>query len=294
METNKKVLVIIISYKTSELMPRLLRSINEDHINPTILILDNSSTTETVKPLLELEDSRVVIIKSEANLGFTGGLNYSLDYAINNMGYFEYFFLLNPDAFSCNNLIGNLLKVIGPDKNIAAVSPKIINTNSEVWYSGANINYKKGEVINNSIKTVDDSVKTFEIDVFSGCAVLFRTSKVLEAGKFNEDLFMYYDEADMSIKLKKLGCKIVYVPNLQIFHEVSYTTKKISHLKTYYMTRNKFMVFNNTMNFSDKLYFLIYEFLFHLKNRRLLNIKFHLIGYMDFLKNKKGVCNVTC
>jgi GT2 family glycosyltransferase len=99
---------------------------------------------------------------------------------------------------------------------------------------------------------------------------------------------MYYDEADFSIKLQQQGFKILYVPRLVIYHDVSYTTRHISHLKTYYMTRNKFMVFGRSMNFFSKLYYLLHELAFHTKNRRFKNVRYHIKGYLDYKRGKTG------
>jgi GT2 family glycosyltransferase len=288
---DKNVVVIIVNYKTSQLMPKLLSSIQEEQAGITVLILDNASTPETYGPLELLEDTRVRLLKSEKNLGFAGGVNFAFKYAIKNLPPFQYVFLFNPDAISCPGLISNLIEVIRLDKDAAGVSPKILYLNGKPWYSGAKINYNEGTVYNNRIIETNPEEEYYEVDVFSGCAVLFDVAKILKAGAFNEDLFMYYDEADFSMKLKKQGHKLLYAPHLVIYHDVSYTTRNISYLKTYYMTRNKFIVFGNTMNLFNKLYFLTHDLLFHLKNRRFKNVYYHLKGYIDYRRGVTGSIN---
>jgi GT2 family glycosyltransferase len=267
-------------------MQKLLSTVQEERASVSILILDNASTPESYSPLELLDDKRVHLLKSEKNLGFAGGVNHAYKYAIKNLPPFQYLFLFNPDALSCPNLIGGLIEVLQLDKNAAGVSPKILYLNGKPWYSGAQINYSEGTVYNNRISETEPGKSYYEVDVFSGCAVLFDMAKISEAGMLNEDLFMYYDEADFSIRLQKHGYKILYAPKLIIYHDVSYTTRNISHLKTYYMTRNKFIVFGHTMNSFSKLYFLTYNLLFHLKNRRFKNVYYHVKGYLDY---KRGV-----
>ena len=268
-------------------MQALVDSIKED-INVEILIVDNDSTNETFAELESLKDSRIKLLRSEKNLGFTGGINFGLKYMLNNMPHIKYFFLFNPDALSSPNLIENLLKILESDKNIAAASPQILFPDGKPWYSGATLNINKGRVYNNPKTSDKKGAKYYDVDVFSGCAVLFDLEKVIKVGMFNEDLFMYYDEADLAIRLKEQGYRIVYTPELNIVHDVSYTTKNITHLKTYYMTRNKFIVFNKEMSLYSKVYFMLHELAYHLKNRRGKNALFHLKGFIDFLKGKKG------
>ncbi len=284
--------VLIINYNTSHLAQKLVDSIAED-IEVTILIVDNASTNATYRELESVNDKRLHLLRSEKNLGFTGGINFGLKYIIEEMPYIKYFFLFNPDALSSPNLIESLHKIIQSEKNVAAVSPRILFPDGNPWYSGATLNINKGKVYNNPTIVKNIAAEYYPVDVFSGCAVLFDLKKVVEAGMFNEDLFMYYDEADLSIKLKEKNYKILYAPQLTVFHDVSYTTKNITHLKTYYMTRNKFIVFNKRMSLYGKIYFMLYEFAYHIKNRRGKNAMYHLKGFYDFLKGKKGSYGAT-
>jgi GT2 family glycosyltransferase len=121
----------------------------------------------------------------------------------------------------------------------------------------------------------------------------FRFKKLLEGGMLNDKLFMYYEEAHLSIKLKKLGYKILYTSDFTVVHYVSFTTRNTSYIKTYYMTRNKFITFNHTMTLANKLYFIVHEFAYHLKKKRLKNAMYHLRGYIDFKKGRTGKLQIN-
>lgn len=281
-----KVLVVIINYRTSHLMADLLRSIEEDQVEVAITILDNESTTATYEELLQLDDQRLELMRTSENIGFTGGINYVLNHS-SKVQSCDYFFLLNPDALSIKNLISSLFVYLKSDSAVAGVSPKIFNSNGKLWYSGAMLDLEKGKVINNAVREVQGD-NSYKVDVFSGCSVLFDIEKVRISGNFNDSLFMYYDEAELSMRLRQRGYYILYIPELEVIHDVSYTTKNLTHLKTYYMTRNKFIVFNAEMKTYYKLYFLLYELAYHVKNRRFINARYHLKGYLDFLRGVSG------
>ena len=123
-------------------MQKLVDSIAED-IDVNILIVDNASTDETYKELESVNDKRLHLLRSQKNLGFTGGINFGLKFVIEKMPYIKYFFLFNPDALSSPNLIENLYKIIQSEKNIAAVSPRILYPDGNPWYSGATLNINK-------------------------------------------------------------------------------------------------------------------------------------------------------
>ena len=271
-----------------ELLAPLLSTIKEDDISVNILVLDNESSNKTWQYLNSVNDYRLTIIRSHDNLGYTGGINYAVKYGFEKIENFKYFFIINPDAQCTPNLIGNLLGRLKTDEKNACISPKIHSTDKVITYSGGKINYRKGIVSHIVMTDEYYPEQSYEVDSYSGCAVLFDAAKFKTVGMLNEDIFIYYDEADISIKFKQNNYKILYAPALSVFHDTSYTMRKISFLKTYYMTRNKLMIFSKTMSGYHKIYFLLYELAYHLKNKRVKNAIYHLKGYNHYLRGKKG------
>ena len=131
--------VIIVNYKTENMVEDAIRSFEEEEIDIHIVVLDNSSTESSYKVLQKMTNDRVEIIRSDRNLGFSGGVNYVAEYIKNKYKNFEYLFLFNPDAISTKNLVGNLHKVLSSNDNIAAVSPHILTMDNKSWFSGGMI-----------------------------------------------------------------------------------------------------------------------------------------------------------
>lgn len=286
--SREKVLVILVDYNTADLVPDVLKSIHEEEVEVSILIVDNASKEESFKKLQKLDDPRVHLLRLNDNMGFTGGNNVGLKYAIEKFNDFQYVFLLNTDAYINPNLIGGLKKILDANKDAACISPKIFSRDGRTWYGGANFDFAKGK-ISSHIKIADEKPLPFyEVDLFSGCAVLFRLDRFLEIGMLNERLFMYYEEADCSIKLKEKGYKILYAPAFTVLHDVSFASRNISHLKTYYITRNKFFIFNKTMTSWAKVYYLVYQFAYFVKNKKYKNAVYLIKGFVDFKKGKTG------
>ncbi len=284
----EKVVVILVDYNTSDLVPGVLKSINEKEVDLSILIVDNASSEASYKKLEEIDDPRVHLLRLEKNFGFAGGNNIGIRYAMEKFRDFKYVFLLNTDAYIKPNLIGGLKKILDANKDAACISPKIFARDGRTWYGGSSFDFRKGRVTS-SIKVDTENPKLcYEVDVFNGCAVLFRLDRFLEAGLLNDSLFMYYEEADCSLRLCKLGYKILYAPGFTVLHDISYATRNVSFLKTYYMTRNKFFIFNKTMTLKSKVYFLLHEFAFLIKNKKYKNAVYHVKGFVDFKKGKTG------
>lgn len=288
---NKEtIVVILLIYRDTHLIPPLLKTINEDYIDTKIVLLDNGSTDASWADLSKINDPRVTLIRVRDNLGYTGGINHAVNYAKENIQGFKSFFIINPDAESTPNLIYNLSVILNSDDKAACVSPKILSSdNGDVTYSGGQINLKRGSVKHIVFTNDNYPEKSYEVDAYHGGAVLFNLDKFIKAGMLNNDLFIYYDEAYTSIKVKENHGKILYAPSLEVYHDTSFTMRKVSYLKTYYMSRNKLLVFGKSMNFFSKLYFVGFEFLYHLKNRRVKNAAYHLKGAYHSIKGKKGI-----
>lgn len=235
----KKVYVIIINYKSEDVIQNALKSLNENNLDLHIVILDNESTDMSYKSLKSFKDRKVEVIRSEKNLGFAGGCNKVFKYIQQTYNDNEYMFLFNPDALASENLIRNLLDILLMNNNVAAISPRIMTMDNVEWFTGTAIDWKHCTIQNNP--KIMNTTEIRKIDVFSGCAVLLNSRKFDKVGMFDDELFLYYDEAFLSMKFLNQGYEILYEPNLKAFHHVSYVVANT--LKNYYITRNHIYFF---------------------------------------------------
>lgn len=282
--------VIIINYKTEDMIVDAVKSFEEEEINIHIVILDNDSTESSYKVLRKMTNDRVELIRSDTNLGFSGGVNYVAEYIKNKYKNFEYLFLFNPDAISTKNLVGNLCKVLSSNDNIAAVSPHILTMDNKSWFSGGMIDWKKCEILNNpEVKNPNEIRK---VDIYNGCAVLIDAKKFFESGMLEGDLFIYYDEAFLSMRFLKRGYQCLYHPGLIAYHHVSYSIGSSSTLETYYMTRNHILFFKK---YSKKNIFICLSIdvfktlLSNAKHFRISNVYYTFLAVYDAIRGKKGI-----
>jgi N-acetylglucosaminyl-diphospho-decaprenol L-rhamnosyltransferase len=172
--TLEKVIVLLVNYNTTELIPEVLNAIKEDKVEVTVLIVDNGSSEASYNQLLQIKDDRVHVVRIEENVGIGGGNNYGIQYAAKNFPKdIKYIFLLNTDAFISTDLIYNLVKIISEREDVACISPNIITRDGDSWYNGLNIDYKKGSVAPTLKVEQGNKKEYYEVEVFNGCAVLF-------------------------------------------------------------------------------------------------------------------------
>ena len=74
-----------------------------------------------------------------------------------------------------------------------------------------------------------------------GAAMMVKREVIEKAGLMPECYFLYYEELDWSMMIRRAGYDIWYEPNCAIFHKESQTTGQNSPLRTYYITRNRLL-----------------------------------------------------
>ena len=71
---------------------------------------------------------------------------------------------------------------------------------------------------------------------------MFLTKEVLEkVGLFDEKYFMYYEDTDLSLRIRKAGFKVLYVPTGIVWHKIAQSSGIGSDLNDYYITRNRLL-----------------------------------------------------
>lgn len=271
-----KVDVLIINYKSHDIINNCIESIQEKFLDIEIHILNNDPAI-ILENHIKNEGHKIKIYESKKNIGYSPGVNFLVQKVKDT----NYFFLLNPDAILTNNTIYTLLESLLKNNKIAAVSPAIYELNNAPWFNYGMIDWKKFKIRNIS-KTITQK-GVIENDLFNGCAVLFRKDIFLIAGGLDNELFMYFDEAFISMKLKNMGYKTAINNKLKIFHNVSYTTKGNSKIKTFYITRNGLTFF---FKYSNRKVYVVFKYilngLYYLKHFSLSNLIYYYYAVLSF------------
>lgn len=88
-----------------------------------------------------------------------------------------------------------------------------------------------------------------ETALFCGGACLLTVRALEKTGIFTGGFFSYYEDSDLSIRLRRNGFKIIYCPSSLIYHYHTGTAKEWSPMFTYYAFRNKIIFFAKTYGF---------------------------------------------
>lgn len=263
--------------------------------NFRILIVDNGSTDGSEAVLRE-QFPDIELIQAGANLGFAGGNNAGIRYALEQGA--DFVWLLNNDTTVDADALSALVHIAEGDKTVGMIGSKIVyyDNPQRIWFAGAVLDpqrpyrpYHRG--LNEEDRGQYDVV--CETGYITGCSLLARKEMIAAVGLLDDGLFLYFEDADWSARARAAGWKQVYCSDSLVYHKVSLSIGgAASPTLIYYTARN--LLYFVKHNFPGKLMSaLLYDFFEHvlvnIKKRRFVCAREAFRGICDFMKGKTGV-----
>lgn len=241
MNMDKLVYIVLLNYNsikhTRECIESLLRL---DYKNFQIIVVDNHSKDA----IDDISNSykNIVLIKNKANLGFAGGNNIGIKYALDHGA--DYIMLLNNDTVVEPEFLSIMVDQALAG-HAAVVCPKILDyyERKKVMYAGGCISQLKGGVNIQGIGKNDNEKWNYNkvITFAHGCCMLIDKFVFAQIGLLPEEFFLYYEDAAFSALLNNNRFKMIYVGKAVIYHKESRSVKKGSDDYQYYFVRNRLL-----------------------------------------------------
>lgn len=194
--------------------------------NYKIVVVDNSSTDSSIEKI-KSEYPSLEILLSPSNLGFGGGNNIGISHSIDKGA--KYIWLLNNDTIVHENSLGRLVEVAEADDMIGAVGSSISDFkfpyNTQSW-GGGRISFLFGRTWH--LK------RPGKIDYLTAASMLIRSSIIQSVGIFDSKYFMYWEDVDLSIRIKKFGYKLAVADLSRVYHKESVSLGKENPLMDAY------------------------------------------------------------
>ena len=231
--------IVVLNWNGLEDTKLCLDSIRKlDYANYEIIVVDNGSNRNDKAWLAKQKD--IIYIDNPVNRGFTGG---HIDGYRQARG--EFILLLNNDAVIAPDYVAKALPLFA-DPQIAAVggrsyfwneSSPLFDTKN-LFYSYMNVNVYSAE----TTPLMEDLGMIQDVNSVSGSAVIIRRSALDKVGYLYEPFFAYYEETDLFARMQRAGYRIVYNPELGIWHQngASSGSKDGSYFFYFQIFRNRF------------------------------------------------------
>lgn len=250
--------VIIVTYNSEkDIKDCLISVLSSDYPHLQVIVVDNNSSDGTRDVLKEFND-RILIIENENNTGYAGGNNEGLTHSEG-----KYIAMINPDTEVKKGWLFPLVDELEKNEKIAAAQPKILlkKNKSLINSTGKTTHYLGFDWVKDYLRNEKEIEETREIDSFSGSCVLIRKSAINDVGFFDGSYFMYYEDGDLSWRLRIRGYKIVMNPKSIVYHDYKFFPSGNKNIKNkfFYLERNRLL--NVFKNYELKTIILIFPML---------------------------------
>lgn len=212
--------IIILNYNNSEDTNECISSISETSYDDyEIIIVDNGSKGD---PESEIQTgSKIELFTLTENRGFAGGCNFA-----SRKSNGEYLLFLNNDTLVTENAIPQLISILQESEKAAAAVPQVrFHHDRNLIDKGIGIydNLGFGWHPNHLTASNDSDIPrgVCETPWGSGCVFLIKKELFRSIGEFDQDFFMYTEDLDLSIRLRKENYNIKYNPDSVVYHKYS-------------------------------------------------------------------------
>lgn len=196
--------IILVTYNSAAVLPGCLASIPDGN---QIIVVDNNSTDASVE--LAQAHGAEVIVNAE-NRGFGTGCNIGARRAQH-----ECILFLNPDARLKPGALEALVAGLEAYPEAGAFSLKIVNAAGNHFFRKRSVLYTTWPWARTAIPTADTPIKNA-----SGAALAFRKRVFDQIGGFDEAIFLYFEDDDISLRVRQSGRQIMYLNEAVVEHAI--------------------------------------------------------------------------
>lgn len=178
------------------------------------------------------------LFRAAENRGYTGNNNFLVRQALRDVC--AWIMVLNEDTIVEPHCLEWLVKAGRSAPDIGLVGPLVLNFDgSRTIQSAGGILDSNWRFIHRAMNTAENNQFTDleEVDWVSGCGFLVRADAI-EGDLFDERYFMYCEETDLALRMRRNGWRIAFEPRARLAHKGVSVDYQPSPLVSYYMTRN--------------------------------------------------------
>ena len=209
---------VIVTFKSEKVIYECINSLPKESNK---IVIENSKNIKLKEELENKYDNIEVIINENIGMGASNNIGIKRSKT-------KYAYIINPDVKFNNNTLENLFKAAESISDFAIISP----INSDSNYP----NYKKS----NDSKTIDENI--ISVDYVDGFSMLINKEKIQEENFFDENFFLYLENTELCLRVKKNDQNIYIIKNSIINHlgESSIVSKDLEYLRNWHWMWSKF------------------------------------------------------
>jgi hypothetical protein len=209
MKSDKKLdlSVIIVNYNTADFLGRCLNSVaHQTDVNAEVIVVDNCSKDGSPDFVRE-KFPWVRLMANQQNLGFSRANNLALKDCNG-----KYIYFLNPDTEVCSGAFKNMVDFMDSHPNVGLAGTQLVNPDGSPQ-SSVEIRYPGHRHARNELKDLKGAIAWV-----MGSSMIARLEVIKGVDGFDEHYFLYGEDLDLCLRIRKSGWDIGYIPEAMVIH----------------------------------------------------------------------------
>lgn len=263
MHSFPQVAVIVLNYNGKECLPRCLDSLAQlEYSNREIIIVDNCSSDDSFLTAERMFPQHT-FVRNTKNEGFAKGMNIGIRLALARGA--EWCWLVNYDTETAPTALTQLIVEAQKHPEAGLLSPVIYEKESaRPWFAKGEIDFFRMRAIHNQPNQEEASSGSYQSEFLTGCALLIKKELIETIGFLDERFFLYYEDADYSLRATLAGFACLVAPEASVWHSEE---SRLRPGKTYFLVYSGLLFFEKHASFLLRPYFFVYVTIRRVKNR---------------------------
>ncbi|WP_273163822.1 glycosyltransferase family 2 protein [Bacteroides fluxus] len=246
--------IITVNYNglsdTCEMIDSFLK--NETYPYEIIVVDNGSQSPQAEKIKKQYPDKPQIKVVQNINNGFAGGNNAGLKVAEG-----DYLFFINNDAFITGPILKKLVHRL-KDRQNGGVSPMLkygsnMNVIQFAGFTPLSPITLRNRMIGEREPDHGQYSSPREIPYLHGAAMMVRRDVLQRVGPMTDIFFLFYEEIDWSVRMRRAGYRLWYEPASVVYHKESMTAQRGTPLREFYMSRARVLFARRNLDGMRKL-----------------------------------------
>ena len=204
---DSRVTAVTVAHNSSDVLETMVRSLPTDI---PLVIVDNASNDRSVATAKKWRPDATVHLNA-VGLGYGNGMNVALAHIET-----EFAVMINPDTVLHPGAIDSMIETADVYDTAALVGPNVLNPDGSIEISYDVAVHKRKAYGKRTSETVAEG--HISTESLSGAVVLARMSCLRDVGFFDPAFFLYFEDEDMCMVLRKAGYELIFDPHAVLTH----------------------------------------------------------------------------
>lgn len=239
---HPSVAIVIVIWNNKKDTVECLESFRGDtYPNKEIIIVDNGSSDDSVE-VIRASFPEVTLLQTGQNLGFTGGNNVGITYALEKGA--DYVYLLNNDTTVEPEALAMLVQAADENPDAGLIAPVIhdFDPPRAIWFAGSIVDLRRGAAWHDNARQPERGEAPYEVPWATGCAMLLRGPLLRALGGFDDRYYLSWEDVDLSLRVRQAGKRVMVAPSSRIYHKGGQSGKNLDGIYGYYTVRNSLLL----------------------------------------------------